>query len=41
MQKITPLIVLAMFAVAAIVIVQGMNKADALAHPKKAEHPMP
>jgi len=41
MQKFTPLIILAMFVVAAIVIIQGLNKADELAHPKKVERTSP
>jgi hypothetical protein len=41
MQKFAPLIILALFVVAAIVIVQGLNKADELAHPKKTERPTP
>jgi len=41
MQKITPLIILGMFVIAAIVIIQGLNRADELAHPKKVEHTTP
>ncbi len=37
MQKYTPLIILAMFLAAAVVIIAGLNKADSLAHPKKVE----
>jgi len=41
MQKYAPLIILAMFVVAAIVILKGMNTADELAHPKKVEQTTP
>ena len=41
MQKYTPLIILAMFAIAAVVILQGLNQADALAHPSAATHATP
>jgi len=40
-EKITPLIVLALFVLASIVIIQGLNRAEALAHPKKVEQPKP
>ncbi len=39
MQKYTPLIILAMFVVAAFVIIQGLNTADRLAHPKPTTQP--
>ncbi len=41
MQKFTPLIILAMFVIAAFVIMQGLNKAHDLAHPKKVEQTAP
>jgi len=41
MQKYTPLIILAMFVVAAIVIIKGLNTANELAHPKKVEQTTP
>ncbi len=41
MQKYTPLIILAMFVVAAIVIMQGLERAHDLAHPKKVERTTP
>jgi hypothetical protein len=37
LQKLTPLIVLAMFAIGAYFMVQGMKSATAMATPKKAE----
>jgi hypothetical protein len=37
LEKLTPLIVLALFAVAAVVIIQGLNTAQELAHPKTTE----
>jgi len=36
-QKLAPLIVLAMFAVGAYFMVQGMKNATSMATPKKAE----
>jgi len=41
MQKLAPLIILAMFVIAAVVIIQGLNTADELAHPKKVHQPTP
>ena len=37
LEKLTPLIVLAMFAIAAVVIIQGLNTAQELAHPKTTQ----
>jgi hypothetical protein len=39
--KLTPLIILALFAVAAYFITIGMNQADELVHPKKTERTTP
>jgi hypothetical protein len=36
-KKLTPLIILAMFIVGTYFMIQGMNKATALAHPQKTE----
>ncbi len=41
LQKLTPLIILGLFVVAGYFIVQGMEEADALAHPKKAARTTP
>jgi len=41
LEKYTPLIVLALFVLASIVIIQGLNRAEALAHPKKVERSTP
>jgi hypothetical protein len=41
LQKLAPLIILAMFLGAAYVITIGMNQADELVHPKKTERPNP
>jgi hypothetical protein len=41
MQKYTPLIILAMFVVAAVVIIQGLNTADDLVHPPKTQKANP
>jgi hypothetical protein len=39
--KLTPLIILVMFAAAAYFITIGMNQADELVHPKKAAQTTP
>jgi len=38
-KKFTPLIILAMFLIGTYFMIQGMNKATALAHPQKVEKP--
>ena len=41
LEKLTPLIILALFVAATLAIMQGLNRAHDLAHPKKMEKTTP